>query len=580
VISDKEVASSMEEVLESNDPADQHYLQPTCTTTIREIALVQPGSKTVLDWKVVDVIGSPRLCRLIGALTVEACDAIPFLDLARDDLSKEELSEDDLVELCYPNILVESEAIEYADKFRTNASSRARLSGGELWLRESRSLKHNSPINTTSWICPLGSPYSELCPFPQVAASNNWTPNPEYLYPITSSEWPEAQCRTYFKKLAYLNIEELKRLIARMASLAFKCRRLDQFDMSEKWHRYIVTATERMRNPRPCWILRACLGVIADLRLQGRFAEARDLHQDFHIKVERIFGPNHLLTLSSKAELAVSLRSFRKQEEEKIRRELLQSYLNFHGTGYHDSMVAIHSLALLLLRQKKFLEGEQLLMTVIDLRSGRNVLFSRKPSPDTILYNERTICDTMLNLVRSLTMRRKHTRSKDLLDEIRNRFSNILELEGYMFFNYQYMLAHVKGLTGELNSSEVILRDLLRLHGTSMSVGLKTSIITALARILKGTDRLEEAISCFETGLVMSWEYFGHGNPVTKSSCRNVGLCYAELGRYDEALVHFERMIERIVSEDFQSISNREEYIKEINGWLCEVEDMRAATLG
>jgi tetratricopeptide (TPR) repeat protein len=237
------------------------------------------------------------------------------------------------------------------------------------------------------------------------------------------------------------------------------------------------------------------------------------------------------------------------------------------------------SLASLLQRQKRFLESEQLLTIAMSLRNDRNTMLWESDS-DIIAFNEQEMFLEVLLLVHGLNASGSYTRSRDLLEEAKNRFSKILEIEGRLFLNYHYEVARSKRLAGELDDSEEILKDLLRRHGSSMYPHRKMGIMRELAEVLDERDRLEEATIWFEREFAVLLDNVGLENPLMKSSCRRVGLCYAEMGRYDEAMLHFERMLEKVASEDSNSINNRHEYVQEINRWMVEVDGMRAAALG
>jgi hypothetical protein len=82
---------------------------------------------------------------------------------------------------------------------------------------------------------------------------------------------------------------------------------------------------------------------------------------------------------------------------------------------------------------------------------------------------------------------------------MRNRFPKILEVEDRIFFfSYQHEAARTKRLAGKSNDSEDVLRDLLRLHETSMSTCLKVDVVRSLTEILYETGRLGEASSWLE----------------------------------------------------------------------------------
>jgi hypothetical protein len=344
--------------------------------------------------------------------------------------------------------------------------------------------------------------------------------------------------------------EEVARLVASIAKIGFKYRTLSEYRIAEKWYRCIVTATEGMRDRRPVWILAACLGVILCLNMQGRYAEARGLHQDLYIKVQREFGTLHPLALLSKAEWCTPLRWFGTQEEEeKIWRELLQSHLSLQGTAHNESITAIHQLGLLLGRQERFLESEQLMIIAINLRTEQSVVLLEpyQGCPD---MNDRDTLLTMLHLAHSFNMNGKHNQSRDLLVETKNRFQNILQRESRMYFHYQNEFARTQRLAGKLKNSEEILRDLMRCHESSMSPNRRVSILRELGEILNEAGHRNEATSWFEKEFIVLLENVGLDNPIIKISCKRLGLCYARMGLYNEAMLYFEWMIERLNLED------------------------------
>jgi hypothetical protein len=263
----------VKKALASNPPVEQDQVQ-SCTEETEENQLDRRGSNHNFDWKVVDIVGSPGLGRLIGALTVETCNYIPFLDLARGEFHK--LHSQDISTLCYKIDIVGSKASHQAEC--SDESTEARYSQAPqgspcIWPSMFAKSAHNSPNANSSWTFHLNFPYNELYPFPS-RPSTTWAPPQEYFFPTTSSEWTELECKRQFKRLGSIEGEEVARLVASIAKIGFKYRTLSEYRIAEKWYRCIVTATEGMRDRRPIWILAACLGVILCLNMQGRYAEA------------------------------------------------------------------------------------------------------------------------------------------------------------------------------------------------------------------------------------------------------------------------------------------------------------------
>ncbi|KAE9373142.1 hypothetical protein N431DRAFT_406481 [Stipitochalara longipes BDJ] len=537
--------SLVRKALASNAPAEQGRLP--CGTESAEVdPLVQAQSESTFDWKVVDIVGSPRLGRLIGALTVEARSEIPFLDLASIDNP------------CFPSAQDESQM--WPSIFPGPA-------------------RQCHPNSNTSWTFRLDILGRELYPFPQ-RGNNTWMQPATWHYPATSTPWTEPECIAQYKLSKGIEGDKLTKLVASITHIAYKYASVSQFGKAEKWYRHIVTIAERMPKQQLLWLLKASLDVIDSIELQGRYTEAQGIFQDLYIGVQRTLGSNHPLALEWKQLQQRSLRRFGKQdEEEKTTRELVQTFLNSHGAGYADSINSLHCLGMVLQRQSRFLESEFLLSTVITLRNESTPVYVEPCKESNRAFTDQLTLLAMLHLVRSLNKGGKCFQSEDILKEVKKRFQGILERSRRSFLHYQNEVACTKRLVGDLDESEEILRDLLSHYQSTMSPNRRINIIQELGEILCETNRLEEATSWFQQEFAVLLDNIGLENSLTKTSCKKLGLCYAELGRYDEANEHFEQMIRRLGFENPQSIHNRQEYIREIEGWMKEVDDMRLADL-
>ncbi|KAH9225031.1 hypothetical protein DL95DRAFT_400323 [Leptodontidium sp. 2 PMI_412] len=143
-------------------------------------------------------------------------------------------------------------------------------------------------------------------------------------------------------------------------------------------------------------------------------------------------------------------------------------------------------------------------------------------------------------------------------------FAACLEVIQYLR-NKRAEFRHELGPEGIAHDETEILRDLLSRSGASMSTDRTFRIMQELAEILDETDHLEEAISRFEKEFVLILGKIPLLESLMKTNCRNLRLCYARLERYEEAMLHFRHMIERLTIDDPQCTDARLEFIHEVN---------------
>ena len=545
--------------------------------------LIDPVNDIAFDWKVVDVVGSPRLGRLIGALTVETCDNIPLIDLTTIETLVEDPSKQALPIYYGRSKTGGREEAERSNESTKELCSKAKERMQNFWRPMSPEVAHiNSNIEWT-WNLHPNFVHYELYPFPSRKRETWTTIQPQFCHqkrflPTTSAPWSESECTTQFKRLASMTDEDITRLVASIAKIALVYYTSNQFYKAEQWYRRAFSAIERYSNPNVSWIAArsASLAIVDSILFQGRYADARDLHRNLHIDIQRHLGAHHPLVISSRCTRRVELRWFGKQdEEEKATRELLQTRLNLLGFRHNETIDSLHRLGCLLQRQGRFSESEYLLSTVVSLRME---IIEKHPEPyedPACMVTRSETLFAILHLVKSLNKSGNYYKSETLLGEAKKRFQDLLNQRGRPFFRYQSEVACTKRLAGHLEESEMIFRDLLRAHEGAMSPNRRFNIARDLGEILYETNRLEEATSFFAQEFAVLLDNVGLETPETKTSCKRVGLCYGELGRYDEAIEHFEHMIERLNNANPQSIHDRQGYIQEIKGWMQEVDDMR-----
>ena len=372
--------------------------------------LVAAGNDIAFDWKVVDVIGSPRLGRLIGALTVETCDNIPFIDLTTAATAAEDPSNQALFLYHGRSKTAGSEEAELSNESTEELCSHAKERMKDIWHPMSPKIAPNSSKMKSTWTQRPNFVYYELYPFTS-RERETWTPiQPQFcqqkrFLPTTSAPWSESECATHFKRLASMIDEEITRLVASIAEIALGYYASSQYCKAEQWYRRALIAIGRFSDPKASWVtaMSASLAIVSSVLRPGRYAEARDLHQNLHVNVQRHLGLNHPLVLSSRCTRLVELRWFGKQdEEEKATRELVQTRLNLQGPRDDETLDALHHLGLFLQRQSRFPESEYLLSTVITLRTE---IIEKHPEPyqdSACMGIRQEALYTMLALVYSL----------------------------------------------------------------------------------------------------------------------------------------------------------------------------------
>jgi hypothetical protein len=288
-----------------------------------------PGSmamdqgQTFNPWLVVDVIGSPGLTGLIGALTVDCCDFIPDLDLAAAN------SEDvaDACECMPPN----KDCIAVASKKARNQPYLFEKTSSSVYFSIS-----NLPTcilsNERQYRIP--SPFDELRPFPKSVPRRTSVFSEDlktdHLLSTSSLKMKELECRKKFKVLKTMERSAMIDLVNDMRSIAWRHYELDQYLQSEGWWRRIITVSLKIPGYGPFNILRACLWVVKNLQLQSRLKEALRLHYAVHSKITNIVGPDHQVAMLSKEVLGQIQQALGDDQSEiSIYREIVQICLPF-----------------------------------------------------------------------------------------------------------------------------------------------------------------------------------------------------------------------------------------------------------
>jgi hypothetical protein len=505
-------------------------------------------------WLAVDFIGSPRLTGFIGCLMLELGDELEALDLSAPD--GEEDGEEDALMSTYEGCktLLPNESQD----------SPTTTSQGSFYIAAlfSPSSKHRRSQ--------LPSPLDELSPFPQPQKRMIPVLNPEtgHLLHLSSLKMKELECKTKIKNLGLLDRAEMIDLVENMRSIAQRHYQLDNFQLAGNWWRRVVTYSRKISEYPLVKVLEACLWVIDNHRLQGKPIEARDLHQGLHKKMMSLFHPEHSIILLSKQILAIifgELGEYGSQEQQD--RELVQICLLKYGARNEFFVCLLAFLGLSLFRDGKVKEAETILCMHIQL--GREVSgYADKGQAE----RENTFF-ALCNLAELLHCQERYGESSKILDFAEEQFKDLVKPGSFYGNRFCWRKAESLYAKGDLLGCEELLRATLK-H-TSSSIGWNSvNSMRKLAEFLEDTGRGIEALSWRERIFLMEIQAFGVQHRWSRESCETLGFCYANLGRYDDAVYHFRQTIEKLSLDQEGSPESRSAYAGTLHEWIREVEEM------
>ena len=196
---------------------------------------------------------------------------------------------------------------------------------------------------------------------------------------------------------------------------------------------------------------------------QGRIAEAHQLHDNFHDKLERVLGVDHDITCLSRQLKGYLLRQLGFEEaEEGLVRQHLQICLTTLGTAHPRTVKALQELGRSLGKLKRHTESQRLLETTIHFQ-----LQKAKVSGE-IGNNKADILLSMTYLAQGLNRDMKYDEGEAVLDCAQKLLGDATRTKCETGFEYHYTRASSYILQKRLDESEKIVRSLLRYHEKSI----------------------------------------------------------------------------------------------------------------
>ena len=529
---------------------------PRCGNRLRSVPMNL--GQTFNPWFAVDVVGSPQLTGLIGALTLELCDDFVDLDLSAP-YSREDEDKCDLLDT--------DEGVGIAVSCTTRAPQT---------LPTTRpGFSFHIPAFSTHF--PTGchprtlGPLDELCPFPKVGQRRRLSRHPrtDHLADEFSLEVEELRCRTKLKELNNMTPSRIIDLVESMRSVAQKHYELCHFQLSETWWRRVITCSLGIPGYQPAKLLFACLWVVYILLLQGRIFEAMNLHRDLHQKITKLVGPEHELAIFSKGLLADFHNNFEEHQEQLvISREILQTCLLRYGVRDTLTLETMIGLGASLNTVGQHNQADAILRTRVEL----DCEISAHAERDTI--ETQMAINAIASLAWSLREQGRFDDSGSVLYHVKGQFAHMLLIENPCCWDFYLEKAYFLKAKGKLLESEEILRAVLRQTPGNPDWDIMNSM-ELLADLLRITGRRTEEAKWRQNIFLMGIELYGIDREHSKWDCYQLGFCYADLGRYDDAVHHFQQTIEKFALRQDGDSDARASYIEVIREWICEVEERR-----
>jgi tetratricopeptide (TPR) repeat protein len=414
-------------------------------------------------------------------------------------------------------------------------------------------------------------PLNELYPFPQPRQQATRMPLPktEHLIHKYSLKMKEVECKTKIKNTGLLDRAKMIDLVEDMRSIAYRHYELEHFHLAENWWRRVVDYSRKISGYQPAKVLEACLWVIDNFRLQGKFTESRHLHQGVHKKMMSLFHPEHELMLLSKSILCFIFSNLGEyQLEEELQRELVQVVLSRCGAKSQLLASQLGVLGLTLFSNGKVKEAETILCLYIQL--DREISeYADKCQAD----KEHALC-AMCDLAEVLNGQERYGESSKILDFAEAHFKELLMLGSYLGNNFYRRKAEALHAQGDLLGCEELLRTILE-HTTSSIGWDSVNSMELLAELLGDTGRATEALSWREKVFLMDIQLCGIEHRWSRKDCKTLGFCYAKLGRYDDAINHSNQTIQKLSLDQGVNLESRSEYIETLHQWILEVEEMQ-----
>ncbi|CZR68630.1 uncharacterized protein PAC_18529 [Phialocephala subalpina] len=478
--------------------------------------------------KSVDVIRSPQLGRLIGALTV-------------------------FVDCITPNRTGAGSSSRWTDYQETRRPS-ARQSGYQQLF--------------VQWI--PQSPCNEPWPF----SSSNWSDRrmitPHYQLSATSSFLTESECKIRICRAKRSGILD-KELLRSMWIIADTHEEMERDAEAECWYRRIVTHTvdtsrRNGRWNRPYETLKACLSVIRSMRRQSKFKQANQQHKALHRTIMQL-GPQQDLAIESMRVLAALSGSLGKfEEEEKIRREILQIYIATRGFRSKETTGALCWFCRCLRQSDRFEESEHILHSTIQLKMEG--MAQSEPCKAEL----KSFLQCVTSLAKTLDEQGKIEEARNLLETATQKYRSVVSVGASTEWDLEYEVVDNLCKRRLWEESLEALQGLLAKHGTNLNICRHGDAMARLAHVLSKLKRHSEAVEHSEKAFFDYSSAYGLKHRATMWSVMKMGYCYADQGLHGAALSYYQGIIDELDNLDDGEPDSTRHWREKVRNWFLEIQ--------
>jgi tetratricopeptide (TPR) repeat protein len=245
-------------------------------------------------------------------------------------------------------------------------------------------------------------------------------------------------------------------------------------------------------------------------------------------------------------------------------REVLQLCLLNFGPRHWETSLCLSGLGTALLNDRKLQEAEAI--NYIYLQLHHEPLDHANPLQGRF--------SRMGVLAWSLSLQQKFEACASVLSAAESLFGAWIRFDDCICWSYYIEKAKLLQHLGRFLESEDILRGILR-HAPDHP-GLEVfKAMTQLIKLLMETNQLAESVVWQEKAFLMRTEIYGFGHRFSQVSCKILGFGYANLGRYEDAILHFQQTAGKVTLSQTEDAESRDDYIDKIRGWISEVEEMK-----
>ena len=326
------------------------------------------------------------------------------------------------------------------------------------------------------------------------------------------------------------------RIMEKLGRLYYLMGKMSQ---SEHWYRRVITARQQLADTNSVEALQTRLDLIDAIIDQGRWVEAKKLHQEIYPSILDKVNPNHGLVQQSLKILArISTRLDDEEEAETFSRQLLQLRLNSFGPWNVRTLIAMQLLATPLRNKAIYAECEDLLRIVLQLQGRVH---------DT---SDHSKCVAIASLAEVLFYQKRYKEGKPLFKRAAELAEYSLGGEHPVSLYCNYLLArslHMEGLL--IESKELLEANLekqIRLLGeTEINT---TNAMSELGEIFMERGCYKEATIWLEKAFRGVAPVFGVEHNYSISICGALGICYEKQERYTDAVALYKKTMQEITA--------------------------------